>query len=206
MPHSAASATGALTTNVNLIVVAAATTLLSLCVAEVCEVHRNTARQDDTGQSNITIQPGIKDTSAFDLMTCPGPLDPVNHTACCYNGYNGYVDDDAESGDGSISGQPKCCVPVELPQLYMDDQVAMIIALSVTSVAVVITIMIVICCFWSRCPLYTACRIRYHQDDIIAYASKDEEMAGLNEMPPEEKKGVTIYSPNAVKVTLKDDI
>ncbi|KAK7074014.1 hypothetical protein SK128_010267 [Halocaridina rubra] len=82
----------------------------------------------------------------------------------------------------------------------------MIIALSVTAVCVIITVIIIICCFWSSCPLYTACRIRYHQDDIIASAAKDEEMAGLNEMPPEETKGVTIYSPNAVKVTLKDDV
>ena len=37
-------------------------------------------------------------------------------------------------------------------------------------------------------------------------ASKDEEMAGLNDMPPEETKGVKVYSPNAVKITLKDDV
>ena len=37
-------------------------------------------------------------------------------------------------------------------------------------------------------------------------ASKDEETAGLNDMPPEETKGVNIYSPNAMKVTLKDDV
>lgn len=48
-------------------------------------------------------------------------------------------------------------------------RLAMIIALSVTTVCVIWTIIIIVCCFWSRCPLYTACRIRYHQDDIIAY-------------------------------------
>lgn len=45
----------------------------------------------------------------------------------------------------------------------------MIIALSVTTVCVICTVIIIVCCFWSQCPLYTACRIRYHQDDIIAY-------------------------------------
>lgn len=35
-------------------------------------------------------------------------------------------------------------------------------------------------------------------------ASKDEETAGLNDMPPEETKGISVYSPNAVKIALKD--
>lgn len=37
-------------------------------------------------------------------------------------------------------------------------------------------------------------------------ASKDDETTNLNSMPPEEQKGVTVYSPNPVKVTLKNDV
>ncbi|XP_047471130.1 uncharacterized protein LOC125026611 [Penaeus chinensis] len=159
--------------------------------SSVCQVNSTVANES----SGISISTPV-------LMRCPGPHDPLNHTACCYNG-EGEDDQEEESQGGA-----RCCVPPAVPVgvFYIDDQLAMIIALSVTTVCVIITIIIIVCCFWSRCPLYTACRIRYHQDDIIAYASKDEETAGLNDMPPEETKGVTIYSPNAVKVTMKDDV
>ena len=70
-----------------------------------------------------------------------------------------------------------------------------------------------------------ACRVRYRQDDIIAYgkriylinlklllrivylfsAEKDDERANLNEMPPEEK-GLKAYSLNEVKLTPLKDI
>ncbi|XP_071519233.1 uncharacterized protein [Panulirus ornatus] len=161
---------------------------LAVSEATVCQVNVTL----DEKESGVSISQG----DAF--ITCPGIDDPANYTACCY-GDNTSI----ETQEG-----PWCCLPPSpiVGIFYIDDQLAMIIALSVTTICVIITIIIIICCFWSRCPLYTACRIRYHQDDIIAYASKDEETAGLNDMPPEETKGVSIYSPNAVKVTLKDDV
>ncbi|KAK4314799.1 hypothetical protein Pmani_013944 [Petrolisthes manimaculis] len=182
--------------------------------ATVCHVSEPTDKDSD---SNVTL------SSPF--INCPGPLDPANHTACCYDTLE---EEEREMGNGEEDGgggggkglkqnteeterrneMPRCCVPTVTSTgfFYIDDQLAMIIALSVTSMCVLATITIIICCFWSQCPLYTACRIRYHQDDIIAYVTKDEETAGLNDMPPEETKGVNIYSPNAVKVTLKNDV
>ncbi|KAK8406848.1 hypothetical protein O3P69_007422 [Scylla paramamosain] len=160
----------------------------TLAGALMCQVNEPS---DESGSGNGENQASF--------ITCPGPRDPANHTACCYG------DEDGQPGN---VGVPKCCLPLPPPRglFYIDDQLAMIIALSVTTVCVICTIIIIVCCFWSRCPLFTACRIRYHQDDIIAYASKDEETAGLNDMPPEETKGVNVYSPNAVKVTMKDDV
>ncbi|XP_064093637.1 uncharacterized protein LOC135206218 [Macrobrachium nipponense] len=179
--------------------------ILLFCVvfsdAYVCQVNI-TAGEEGSGEGLI-----ISGGGNMGLMTCPGPLDPENHTHCCYTSEDSGAKDGKTGHDHSNNGVARCCAPQPQPVgVYMDDRTAMIIALTVTAVCVIITIIIIICCFWSRCPLYTACRIRYHQDDIIAYASKDEETAGLNDMPPEETKGVTIYSPNAVKVTLKDDV
>lgn len=161
----------------------------------MCEV--NATSKTDPDVSGVSISKG--DT----FLICPGTHDPANHTACCYT-----AEGDTDDLQEDVQDYPRCCVPTSPPVgiFYIDDQLAMIIALSVTAVCVILTIIIIVCCFWSRCPLYSACRIRYHQDDIIAYASKDEETAGLNDMPPEETKGVSIYSPNSMKVTLKNDI
>ncbi|KAG7174674.1 hypothetical protein Hamer_G015812 [Homarus americanus] len=165
--------------------------------ASVCQVNRNITSGSESHTTGVSISQGD------DFISCPGPHDPANHTACCYTS-----EDESEFGVEESQDGPRCCVPPPQPtgMFYINDQLAMIIALSVTTVCVILTIIIIVCCFWSRCPLYSACRIRYHQDDIIAYASKDEETAGLNDMPPEETKGVSIYSPNAVKVTLKNDV
>ncbi|XP_045617113.1 uncharacterized protein [Procambarus clarkii] len=156
----------------------------ALSGASVCQVNETSVWESEGGGGVSMIQGEV-------FRTCPGPHDPANHTACCYT-------DDT----------PTCCLPVTPPEgiFLIDDQIAMIIALSVTTVCVILTIVIIICCFWSHCPLFSVCRIRYHQDDIIAYANKDEETAGLNDMPPEITKGVSIYSPNTMKVTLKNDI
>ncbi|XP_076031673.1 uncharacterized protein LOC143019659 [Oratosquilla oratoria] len=180
---------------------------LNITLPSEVEVEEEEGEGLLTRKVNLTSEARVS-SSADEVMNCPGPLDPANHTACCYNGGL------AEEGDGGVEEEgyvtTVCCVPPPPPGIdsifYIDDKLAMIIALSVTGICVILTVVIVICCFWSRCPLYTACRIRYHQEDIIAYASKEEEASGLQEMPPEEKKGVTIYSPNAVKVTLKDDV
>lgn len=44
----------------------------------------------------------------------------------------------------------------------------MIVALSVTGTLLLFTILVIVCCFWSKCPLYTTCRAKYDKDDIIA--------------------------------------
>lgn len=118
-------------------------------------------------------------------LSCPGPGDPSHYTECCWD------------------SRFQCC-PVHHPIQSIDDQLVMMVGLAVITTCLMLTVGTVVCCFWSRCPLYTACRINYTQGDSIAYGKGDDCMNGI--MPPEEKGGVNHYTPNAITIKPVEDV
>lgn len=103
----------------------------------------------------------------------------------------------------------------------------MILGLSVIITCLTLTFVFVICCFWSRCPLYNTCRSTYSQGTSIAYCkyslkglqfeekkcnsqinfnkiiilAKEEDP--LTGMPSEDKNGANHYSPQKIKIKIK---
>ncbi|KFM59577.1 hypothetical protein X975_17547, partial [Stegodyphus mimosarum] len=112
----------------------------------------------------------------FGNYSCPGTTDPKHHTECC-----------------STLGMRGCC-PKARYFYEIDRTVAAVIAISVTSLSIVITIVVAICCFWSRCPLYSACRTEF-SPDIATYVSKEDNI-DMDTMPRElSGKGSNKFSP-----------
>lgn len=101
----------------------------------------------------------------------------------------------------------------------------MLVSITVISSCLAISFLIVICCFWSRCPLFYSCRVNYAQRGIIAYCeyffqimpssvfhfyntldiftAKEEE--ALNQ-PPDENEYCHQYTPVNVKICKVNDI
>ncbi|XP_050426708.1 uncharacterized protein LOC126837030 [Adelges cooleyi] len=73
----------------------------------------------------------------------------------------------------------------------------MLVAIAVISGCIVLGIMFVICCFWSKCLLFDCCRPKYNNTFIISYDKPEE---ALN-LPPEDVNNSTCYSPVRMKVT-----
>ncbi|XP_023228902.1 uncharacterized protein LOC111629251 [Centruroides sculpturatus] len=100
------------------------------------------------------------------IYYCPGESDPAHFTECCSHG-------------------TQMCCPASRWFYEIDNTIATIIAVSVTLSCVAVTITIIVCCFWSRCPLYTACRVRYTHD-IATYAGKPDEDFGMHTLKKEK--------------------
>ncbi|XP_069693826.1 uncharacterized protein [Periplaneta americana] len=97
--------------------------------------------------------------------------------------------------------QAPCCQS-HRPIYEIDERQVMAVGLTVICSCVVLTVTVVICCFWSRCPLYNTCRVNYTQGHIIAYPKEDDPLNSI--MPPDE--GQNNYSPNAVKIKPVEDV
>ncbi|XP_023714671.1 uncharacterized protein LOC111868342 [Cryptotermes secundus] len=106
---------------------------------------------------------------------------------------------------------PECCMDLEnisscchphRPIYEIDDRQVMAVGLTVICSCLVLTVTIVICCFWYRCPLYNTCRVNYTQGHIIAYPKDDDPLNSI--MPPDD--GQNHYSPNAVKIKPVEDV
>ncbi|XP_014259169.1 uncharacterized protein LOC106672334 [Cimex lectularius] len=113
-------------------------------------------------------------------FTCPTPEFPSNYTSCCWK------------NDTVI-----CCPGNN----YVNDSLVMMISIFVILLCVTLSIFFVICCFWSPCPLYSVCRIKYTYGDIVAY-TKEEEALNL----PSDNCKKNNYTPLHVKVkTVEED-
>lgn len=118
-------------------------------------------------------------------LICPSDDYPDHYTKCCWNATNVY------------------CCPHEITPVAQDDNmIVMIIGLTVIFTCLSVAVIIVICCFWSRCPLYDMCRVNYTYGDIVAYTKEEE----ANTLPPEGPDGCNHYSPCQVKVKQVPDI
>ncbi|GFV11173.1 uncharacterized protein TNCV_2719171 [Trichonephila clavipes] len=97
--------------------------------------------------------------------SCPGATEPKLHTECC-----------------NTPGMRGCC-PKARYFYEIDQTLASIIAITVTSSFLLFTIIITICCFWSKCPLFNSCRAEYSAD-IATYVSKENSI-DMDGMPSE---------------------
>ncbi|XP_065218813.1 uncharacterized protein LOC135844518 [Planococcus citri] len=121
-----------------------------------------------------------------DRINCPGPKDQLNYTHCCMH---------------ENSTETFCCLNRNHHHEHYD-RLVMLVSITVISSCLAISFLIIICCFWSRCPLFYSCRVNYAQRGIIAY-SKEEE--ALNQ-PPDENDYCHQYTPVNVKICKVNDI
>ncbi|XP_066995534.2 uncharacterized protein [Anabrus simplex] len=153
--------------------------LVKTCVGVQCSLKEDVsiAEFNDTSGASLRRKVG--------LLSCPGPGDPSDYTECCWD------------------SRFQCC-PSQRPIYQVDDRMVMVVGLTVICSCLILTVAIVVCCFWGRCPLYNTCRVNYTQGDVIAYAKDDDPLNGI--MPPEDKGGQHQYAPNAVKIKPVEDV
>ncbi|XP_021924086.1 uncharacterized protein LOC110831903 isoform X2 [Zootermopsis nevadensis] len=94
---------------------------------------------------------------------------------------------------GWVSGNLSPCCQSHKPLYEIDHRQVMALGLTVICTCLVLTVTIVICCFWSRCPLYNTCRVNYTQGHIIAYSKEDDPFN-------------SIMQPNPVKIKPVEDV
>uniref|UniRef100_A0A1B6CCJ2 Uncharacterized protein n=1 Tax=Clastoptera arizonana TaxID=38151 RepID=A0A1B6CCJ2_9HEMI len=118
-------------------------------------------------------------------ITCPGTNDPSDYSKCCWN-------------ETSVH-----CCPHHISLSDDTERTVMIIGLAVIGSCIVIAVIIVICCFWSRCLLFNMCRVNYTYGDIVAYTKEEE---ALNSLPYEGGEKCRTYTPSQIKIKPVQDI
>jgi len=77
------------------------------------------------------------DETIQEYFECPGPDDPPNFTRCC---------------------DEKCCTLRHIDSVMgLDLPIAIALSVSVIIICIVLGITIIVCCFWSPCPMYDTC-------------------------------------------------
>nr|ATU82836.1 secreted peptide [Pristhesancus plagipennis] len=71
------------------------------------------------------------------------------------------------------------------------------ISVLVMLICITLSVLCIVCCFWSPCPLYSMCRINYTYGDVVAYSKEEESALSL---PPDESFLSNTYSPVPIKV------
>lgn len=107
--------------------------------------------------------------------SCPKPDVPAHFTSCCWK-----------------NRTLTCCAPSS----YMDDSLVMMISVFVIFSCLTLSILFVVCCFWSPCPLYSVCRMNYNYGDIVAYSKAEEALS----VPEENFEKTNSYTPLHIKV------
>uniref|UniRef100_T1J0F8 Uncharacterized protein n=1 Tax=Strigamia maritima TaxID=126957 RepID=T1J0F8_STRMM len=103
------------------------------------------------------------DRLIFPEYICPRPNDPSDYSECCSH----------------VS--PECCPP-ERHFYQIDNTLATAIAVIVSLTCLAATVAIIVCCFWSKCPLYNACRVQYSTQGEIIYGKEN----GSNNIMPSD--------------------
>jgi len=123
------------------------------------------------------------------MYQCPQPGDPHTFTDCCF----------AEETEN-----PEICCESRnvgfLPGL--DDEMLIIVSIGVIIACLLSSITVLICCFWSKCPLHSSCSVDYKHKEAIAFSTKEERMK-LNGMPDEEYRD---HKSHAVKIRPVADV
>ncbi|GAB6029194.1 hypothetical protein CHUAL_004967 [Chamberlinius hualienensis] len=118
--------------------------------------------------TNVTNASQSNEVESNDVIKwfCPLEGNSVDQTECC--------SEDAVT--------PRCCSP-ERKFYQIENRLAIILASTVVSGCVVIALLVIACCFWSKCPLYNACRVRYTDVDIVAFDKNAAISAGMPDEP-----------------------
>ncbi|XP_046653847.1 uncharacterized protein LOC124344358 [Daphnia pulicaria] len=123
-----------------------------------------------------------------DLFHCPRPEDPPQFTDCCY------------SDSQAVPATGMCCERKSHDSMLgFGDSMLIAISVGVIISCLLSSILVLVCCFCSKCPLYSVCHSKYEHNDTIAFSTK-EELMKLNGMPNEDYKIQQGYEPNAVQV------
>jgi len=128
-------------------------------------------------------QPNHKTIKEF--FECPGPEDPEDHIICCAQ---------------------KCCPVRHIDSVMkIDIRVAMAISLTVIILSVTTGITLIICCFWSQCPLYDTCAGGYKRTSTLPFGdfhgSDTDPLTGNGKHDP---RFYTTADPTEVKIKVTE--
>lgn len=128
-------------------------------------------------------QPNHKTIKEF--FECPGPEDPEDHTICC---------------------EQKCCPLRHIDSVMrVDIRVAMAISLTVIILSVTTGITLIVCCFWSNCPLYDTCAGGYKRTTTLPFGdfhgSDTDPLTGNGKHDP---RFYTTADPSDVKIKVTE--
>ncbi|KAK2723045.1 uncharacterized protein LOC136034910 isoform X2 [Artemia franciscana] len=144
----------------------------TLCTLTIDAETLNMHLNDTSGSS--------RQESIVESYECPGTSFPATFLKCCPEGL-----------------QPLCC-PVE--QFQIIESFGMVwIPIMVILLCILASVIVVVCCFWSKCPLYTTCKSRHFTSESVAYRIDEEDEEVLNG-PVDEKKGAKSYTLDDVKM------
>ena len=92
-----------------------------------------------------------------EFYECLGPDDPIEFQVCCPD---------------------ECCPPKLVdPVLRIDMNTSRSLSISVIIICIVSSILIIICCFCQRCPLYNTCEKKRLKKDIIEIHLNNKQIA-----------------------------
>eukprot|EP00092_Neocalanus_flemingeri_P027831 GFUD01030214.1.p1 GENE.GFUD01030214.1~~GFUD01030214.1.p1 ORF type:complete len:181 (-),score=53.32 GFUD01030214.1:650-1192(-) len=124
-----------------------------------------------------------------EFFECPGPDDPPDHTVCC---------------------EQNCCPVRHIDSvLRVDIRVAMAISITVIIISITTGITLIICCFWSNCPLYDTCAGGYKRQSILPfgeYDGSDTDLLTSNGHAKHNPKYYSTASDVKIKVTKADHV
>ncbi|KAG8180836.1 hypothetical protein JTE90_005923 [Oedothorax gibbosus] len=130
------------------------------------------------GETLCTLE---KDSEVTGNYTCPGADHPKANTECC----------------PTPGMEMKGCCPRARYFYEIDRTLASTIVIVVVCVCVAVALVFALCCFWSKCPLFLACKVEFTHD-IATYESKDDNIH-LDTMPTEFSiKSTNKFSPVVV--------
>ena len=112
--------------------------------------------------------------------------------------------------DHTICCEQNCCPVRHIDSvLRVDIRVAMIISITVIIISITTGISLIICCFWSQCPLYDTCAGGYKRRDILPfgeYDGSDTDLLTSNGHAKHNPKYYATASNVKIKVTKADHV
>lgn len=145
--------------------------LLSVCSnveSRLCQADKSAHNNSIIGTKNNGT-PNMTDAS---LYLCPRPNDAQHLTECCF-----------------LDAIASCCERKHQDFISgIDDRILIVISIGVIISCALSVALVLVCCFWNKCPLYSTCGSSYQHNDTIAFTmtATKEEMMKLNGMPNED--------------------
>jgi len=121
-----------------------------------------------------------------EYFECPGPDDPSDHTICC---------------------DQHCCPVRHIDSvLRIDIRWAMVISITVILISITTGITLIICCFWSNCPLYDTCAGGYKRREGLPFGSYEGSDTDLLAGHGAHQKYYATANDVKIKVTKADQV
>ena len=93
--------------------------------------------------------------------------------------------------------------------MRLDIKVAMVISITVIFISISTGITLIICCFWSDCPLYDTCAGGYKRQDVLPFGGfegSDTNLIRSNGHGKQKPKYFATTSDVKIKVTKADHV